>query len=113
MSALLDELNLYGADTAGAMERLVHDESLYMTCLTAFVADPAFGALDDAVAKEDYSQAFDQAHALKGVAGNLGLTPLYTALCEIVEPLRASDYADIQDLAAAVDAQPSTASLRN
>lgn len=76
-----------------------------MTCLTAFVADPAFGALDDAITREDYNQAFDQAHALKGVAGNLGLTPLYKTLCEIVEPLRASDYANIKELAAAVDAQ--------
>lgn len=36
----------------------------------------------------DYTAAFEAAHTLKGVVGNMGLTPLYQAVCEIVEPLR-------------------------
>ena len=36
----------------------------------------------------DLDGAFQAAHTLKGVSGNLGLTPLYEAVCDIVEPLR-------------------------
>ena len=34
------------------------------------------------------TSAFEAAHTLKGVTGNMGLTPLYDAVCTIVEPLR-------------------------
>ena len=36
----------------------------------------------------DLDGAFQAAHTLKGVSGNLGLTPLYEVVCDIVEPLR-------------------------
>ena len=38
--------------------------------------------------------AFEAAHTLKGVAGNLGLKPLYDAVCHIVEPLRRGEERD-------------------
>ncbi len=98
MSALIDDLKAYGADTEGAMERLVDDEELYMTCLVSFKDDPCFPALDQAFSSKDYKVAFEQAHALKGVAGNLGLTPLYTSICNLVEALRASEFTQIDTL---------------
>lgn len=38
--------------------------------------------------ENNVSHAFDYAHALKGVTSNVGLTPLYNCIVEIVEPLR-------------------------
>ena len=37
------------------------------------------------------TSAFEAAHTLKGVTGNMGLTPLYDAVCTIVEPLRTGE----------------------
>lgn len=42
----------------------------------------------DALESKDYSKAFDCAHTLKGVCGNLGLTPMYEIICRVVEALR-------------------------
>ena len=36
----------------------------------------------------DYRRAFEAAHGLKGDTGNLSLTPLYEAVCLLVEDLR-------------------------
>ncbi len=46
----------------------------------------------------DLTGAFEAAHTLKGVAGNLGLTPLYEAVCAIVEPLRSRAGADYRSM---------------
>ncbi len=42
--------------------------------------------------KKKYDEAFEDAHALKGVAGNLHLTSLYDAISQLVEPLRQKDF---------------------
>jgi len=92
MSELTDRLSAYGADMTGALERFVGDEALYEQCFGMFLEDPGFTQLGEALEKKDYTGAFNAAHTLKGVAGNLGLTPLYDAVCAIVEPLRHQDY---------------------
>ena len=36
----------------------------------------------------DVTAAFEAAHTIKGVMGNMGLTPMYEEVCYIVESLR-------------------------
>ena len=48
-------------------------------------------ALGAAIGSGDLDSAFEAAHTLKGVAGNLGLTSLFEAVRVIVEPLRARE----------------------
>ncbi|NCB93489.1 MAG: Hpt domain-containing protein [Clostridia bacterium] len=85
------------------MERFVDDEEFYSDCLQSFMEeDPSFEGLGTALKEGKYSEAFDYAHTLKGVAGNLGLTPLFNAICGIVEPLRSKDFSDLDALYAAV-----------
>lgn len=83
-----DRLIVYSADIKGIEDRFIGDYDLYTECLAEFVQDPDFTALADAVRANDVAKAFDAAHSLKGVSGNLGLTPLYKIICKIVEPLR-------------------------
>ena len=96
MSELLDRCRKYGADVEGTMERFIDDEELYECCLKEFSEDKGFKELESALKKE-YQEAFECAHALKGVAGNLGLTPLFGAVSELVESLRASEYSDVKE----------------
>lgn len=85
---LLRELKEYGADTNGAIGRFLGDEELFATCLDMFMDDEAFDVVEKALAERNWSRAVDAAHKLKGVSGNLGLTPVYEPMCAIVALLR-------------------------
>lgn len=81
-------LEAYGADYAKTMERFMGNEAFYMRMLMMLSRDENLQLLGTALENGDLTAAFEAAHTLKGVAGNLGLTPLYDAVCKIVEPLR-------------------------
>ncbi|WP_163470297.1 Hpt domain-containing protein [Fusobacterium sp. IOR10] len=86
--SILKELNNNGCDVKGALDRVLGDEELYIICLKKFVADEGFENLGKFIEEKDIEKAFNESHTLKGVAGNLGLTPLYDLLVIIVEKLR-------------------------
>ena len=92
LDAKLERLSKWGADIPGTMARLLGDKELYESCLQMFVDDKNFSALGISLKEKNYQQVFDEVHTLKGVAGNLGLLPLYTVLCTMTEALRAKDY---------------------
>ena len=73
--------------------------------------DPNFEKLYDAIEAGDLSAAFEAAHALKGMTGNLALTPLYEPLCRITELLRARTETDYTALVALIQNNHKT--LRN
>ncbi|MEA5020379.1 MAG: Hpt domain-containing protein [Gordonibacter sp.] len=102
MSILMKRLDEYGADVEGAMARFLNDEELYESCFVSFLEDEAFLQLNEALKCGDYERAFDAAHTLKGVAGNMGLTPMYCAVCAIVEPLREKKGSDLMVLHAGI-----------
>lgn len=91
-------LKSYGVDYDNTMERFLQNKALYLRILGMLFEDENLKKLGDALKAEDYADAFDAAHTLKGVAGNLGLTPLFDAVCEIVEPLRREGEADYPSL---------------
>ena len=95
---MMDQLRLWGCDMDGALERVADDRELLISCMEMFREDPGFAALEEALNNKDYSTAFDAAHTLKGVAANLGLTPLYQAAGTLVEPLRRGQYAQLEQL---------------
>ncbi len=77
-----------GMDVAGALGRMMGNEALFVRIMKKFLDDQSFGKLKDALAQKDYDAAFEGAHALKGVAGNLGLNPVMEADIVILEKLR-------------------------
>ena len=93
--ALLAE---WGCDVAAARERLMEDDDLFENCLNIFVKDSNFQELGRYIKSGMYKQAFDCAHTLKGVAGNLGITPIYDATSNLVEELRNSRYDRLEEL---------------
>ncbi|MFQ8599448.1 MAG: Hpt domain-containing protein [Oscillospiraceae bacterium] len=78
----------YGADYQTTMNRFMGNETLYLKLLDMLFRDTNLQRLGAALDANDLSDAFAAAHTLKGVVGNMGLTPLYSAVCAIVEPLR-------------------------
>lgn len=97
MEQRLERLQEWGCDIAGAMERVVEDESLYFSCLDLFLGDESFAGLAQALEEKNYNLAFEHAHALKGVAANLGLQPLYQPVCRVVEMLRAHETQGLEE----------------
>lgn len=97
MSRLIDKLSAYGADVQGIMERFLNDEELYINCLNTFFEDESFDALGVSIKNKHYEEAFNYAHTLKGVSGNMGLTPLYNFIVVLVESLRGNYYSQIDE----------------
>lgn len=104
-------LALRATDVEGAIKRFNGDESLYVTCLKMFLDDPTIQQLNQAIASEAWDDAFTAAHALKGLAGNMGFVPLMHATSQLLITIRGgrtrevgeymaqvnSDYRDITD----------------
>lgn len=92
----IDALKAFGADTGEGMARCLNNEAFYLRLVKKVLAEPSFDRLREAVEKNDLQEAFEAAHALKGVLGNLSLTPIYTPVSEMTELLRAKAEADYQ-----------------
>ncbi len=102
----VDLLNAYGANTAEGLARCLNNESFYLRLVNMGLGDKNFDRLQAAVAAGDARQAFEAAHALKGVMANLALTPLSAPLSELTERLRGrEEIGDVGDLLHEIMAQ--------
>lgn len=90
----LDKLKQFGADTEDGLTRCMNNEDFYLKMVNMGLADERFEALVPVLEAGDKAAAFEMAHALKGVLGNLALTPIYKPLSEMTELLRAKEDAD-------------------
>ena len=105
MSALQDLFSAYGGDYDKTMERFMNNENLYYKILPMLFQDNNLQKLGTALETGDFDSAFIAAHTLKGVSANLGLTPLYDAVCRIVEPLRNQDKIDYAPMYQAIQVE--------
>ena len=90
----IEDLKNYGANTDEALSRLMGNESFYLMLIPRIFEDKNFDVLSSAIAEGDLGKAFDAAHSLKGVLGNLELTPMLTPMLEITELLRHREQTD-------------------
>mgnify|MGYP002868910401 CR=1 FL=1 len=94
----IDKLKEFGADTAEGLARCMNNEEFYLRMVDMGIADERFDSLADVLASKDYDKAFEIAHALKGVLGNLSLTPIFDPMSEMTELLRARTDMDYTEL---------------
>ena len=87
----IDMLKAFGANTDEGMARCMNNESFYLRMVGMGIDDPNFDKLPEAIAADNAKEAFEAAHALKGVMGNLSLTPLFEPLSRLTELLRGQD----------------------
>lgn len=78
-----------GVDTEDALRRFLGNEALLLKFLARLGQDENFPRLCDAMARGDEKAAFEAAHTLKGVCGNLSLQELSRQVSDLVESLRA------------------------
>ena len=95
----IDTLKAYGANVQEGLGRCMNNEAFYLRLVKMAAGDANFDKLDSALVAGDLTGAFEAAHALKGMLGNLSLTPVLTPVAEVTEVLRArtdTDYGSYQ-----------------
>lgn len=94
---LVDSLILGETDIDGALQRLCGDKKLYCLLLTSFLKDRTMEQLGAAIEAESWDKAFTAAHALKGLAGNLGFVPLFHSVGELVVLIRSGKIGEVAE----------------
>lgn len=89
--SLFEELKALGVDIDGGLKRLGGNEKLYTRLLGSFLKAIKTYAIQPDFDCNEYTDVIEKAHALKGTAGNLSITPVYESYTEIVNLLRAGN----------------------
>lgn len=85
----MEELETLGVNVKEGIDRVMGDQDLYESMLEMFVE----AVKEPEVRKEDFNadnldELIRQVHMLKGIAGNLSLTPLFEAYTKTLGLLR-------------------------
>lgn len=90
----IDALKEFGADTEGGLTRCMNNEPFYLKLVKKAAEKDDLEQLKQAVSEADLDRAFELCHSMKGVYGNLSLTPLFTPAREMTELLRVRKQTD-------------------
>lgn len=94
----IQRLQEYGINTKEGLARCMNMEKFYFRMLGMGLKNDSFDKLEKFLAENDLENAFEQAHALKGVVGNLAITPIYAPLSNMTEQLRRKEQVDYLSL---------------
>lgn len=86
--SMLEELKGLGVNVEEGLKRLGGNEPFYERMLGKFTEMIKDSSIQPDFDSTDYAEMIEKAHALKGAAGNLSISPLYEAYTEIVDLLR-------------------------
>ena len=98
----VEALREYGADVEEGLARCFNNTDFYLRLVGMLKDENGFDRLSEALSKNDLDAAFEAAHALKGVLGNLSLTPVYRQVSEITELLRSRTQMDYSERLAGI-----------
>ena len=90
----IEALRRYGANTNEGLARCLNNEAFYLRLVTMLGQDAHARMLQEAIARNDLTAAFEAAHAMKGSLANLSLTPALSVVNDILEPLRRREERD-------------------
>lgn len=87
--SLFEELKDLGVDVDEGLERVMDDEPLYEMMLGMFIDTANSNPIEMADFDEDSLDALiERVHILKGLTGNLAMTPLFTGYMQMLDLLR-------------------------
>lgn len=92
MTDIKTELATYGIDYDEAMERMGGSADFYEKLAMKYLNDTHYVDLVAAMEAKDFSEAYEAAHALKGVSGNLSMTDLFKASAAVSDALYQGEY---------------------
>ena len=92
-----EKLKAYGVDYENAVKRFAGNEALYERFLKKLTEDDHLAIGEQAMKEERYEDVLEAVHALKGVAGTLGMTELFQAASEVVASIRKNEISHLQE----------------
>ena len=90
----VDNLRKFGADVDEGIKRCLDDEDFYLELVQSVIPDTRIDELEGYIGEGDLDKAFEVAHALKGMYGNMSLKPIYEPISEMTEHLRGREKID-------------------
>lgn len=95
MMTMIEELKNLGVNVDEGLDRVMGDHDLYEMMLGMFID----AVNSNPVSQEDFDgdgldEAIKRVHMLKGVTGNLAMTPLFNKYTEVLGLLRAGQIAE-------------------
>ena len=94
----IEALKNAGVNVEEGLTRCLGKEDFYLKMVKMGLTNQNFALLGTALEAKDYDKAFELCHSLKGVIGNLSLTPLYDLICQLTEMLRSKTDTDCTGL---------------
>ena len=102
----IEKMKEFGANTEKGLERCMKNESFYIRMLNLALTDTSGpDKLRKAMEEKNVQAAFEAAHALKGVYGNLSLDPLFDPIVKMTEIFRAGSFEGAEPLYEAFSAK--------
>lgn len=92
-----EKLKAYGVDYENAVKRFAGNEALYEKFLKKLTEDDHLAIGEQAMKEERYEDVLEAVHALKGVAGTLGMTELFQAASVVVASIRKNEISHLQE----------------
>ena len=81
-------------DVDAGLGRVRGNKKLFERMLSLFLQSGELASLENAIAENRIGDAANIAHAIKGMTGNLALTPLFEISSQLMNELRAGAYSD-------------------
>lgn len=85
---LFEDLKELGVDVDGGLKRINGNEKLYTKLLGSFIKSVNTYQVGVDFDGNDLEEVIEKTHAIKGVSGNLSITPVYESYTKIVDLLR-------------------------
>ena len=83
----IEKLEKFGVDIRSAMDKCLGDEAFYLHLVELFLKKNDYLKIRRALNQNDLEKAYQGALNMKGVSGNLSLTPIYLLSSELTRHL--------------------------
>ncbi len=101
----IEGLKSFGANVEEGLARCMNNEDFYLKLVNKATDNTTLTKLEMYLKEKDFENAFEAAHALKGIYTNLSLTPLSKPITEMTESLRTNTETDYSQLIEEIKAQ--------
>lgn len=97
-----ERLEEAGINYGDGLKRFVNKTSMYENYLKKFLNDTHYNDMLEAIEKSDVKDAFEMAHALKGVVGTLGMDDFFQKMVPLVNLFRDGQMQGYEELLGSV-----------
>ncbi|OJF77374.1 MAG: hypothetical protein BKP49_02615 [Treponema sp. CETP13] len=95
---ILQELKLLDIDVDTSLIRFLNNTDMYIKYIKEFGSDNSIYDLEKYFTHKEWQKAFEKAHTLKGITGNLGILTLYDKFSKICIAYRKNNFEEMKKI---------------